>query len=204
MGSFPLTGLSCVALPNVAGGGPRHACRASPALASVCWRWFARVSRASENDSYRSLAAILVYTGYKLVNVQNMKRLLRLRWSPYCDLRGDHHWHCRNGHAEGYPAGLALSILKVIYARTHFEIRVQPHANGRRLDVYFDGALTFFEASQVCGCPRGASPIARRISIYAIWTMLTTLAWSTHQLAAAAHPAGFRGRHRMARGDAAV
>ncbi|MEO8131248.1 MAG: hypothetical protein ABI822_29395, partial [Bryobacteraceae bacterium] len=44
---------------------------------------------------------------------------------------------------KGILLGLALSIAKVIYARTHFKSRTHLQPDGLRLDVYFEGAATF-------------------------------------------------------------
>ncbi len=44
---------------------------------------------------------------------------------------------------KGILIGITLSILNVIYARTHFGMRLDVHPNGRRTDVYLMGAATF-------------------------------------------------------------
>jgi len=54
--------------------------------------------------------------------------------------------------------GLALSIAKVIYARTHLNIRMQPHSNGRRLDVYCEGAATFLRLPKFADALESISP----------------------------------------------
>jgi len=90
-----------------------------------------------------SLAAILVFTGYKLVNVQNVRRLLRYGGAPVVIYAATVIGIVTTDLLKGILLGLALSILNVIYARTHFGVRLQPHDDGRRLDVYLVGAATF-------------------------------------------------------------
>jgi MFS superfamily sulfate permease-like transporter len=90
-----------------------------------------------------SLAAILVYTGYKLVNVQNVKRLLRYGGAPVVIYAATVIAIVSTDLLKGIIVGLSLSILKVIYARTHFHVRTVVNAKINRIDVYLDGAATF-------------------------------------------------------------
>jgi MFS superfamily sulfate permease-like transporter len=105
-----------------------------------------------------SLAAILVFTGYKLVNVQNVKRLLRYGGAPVVIYAATVIGIVTTDLLKGILAGLALSILQVIYARTHFAIRMQPHEDGRRLDVYLIGAATFLRLPKFADSLESISP----------------------------------------------
>lgn len=88
-----------------------------------------------------SLAAILVYTGYKLVNVQNIRRLLRYGGAPVVIYAATLIGIVTTDLLKGILIGITLSILNVIYARTHFGLRTE--VNGQRTDVYLKGAVTF-------------------------------------------------------------
>jgi len=90
-----------------------------------------------------SLAAILVYTGYKLVNVQNIRRLLRYGGAPVVIYAATVIGIVATDLLKGILIGITLSFLKVIYARTHFGMRMDSHPDGLRTDVYLIGAATF-------------------------------------------------------------
>src|SRR6185295_10175196 len=90
-----------------------------------------------------SLAAILVFTGYKLVNVQNVRRLLRYGGAPVVIYAATLIGIVATDLLKGILFGLTLSIVQVIYARTKFSMRTHLHADGHRLDVYLTGAATF-------------------------------------------------------------
>ena len=49
----------------------------------------------------------------------------------------------------GILVGLALSVLKVVYARTHLSIRCETNPNHGRADVYLSGAATFLRLPQL-------------------------------------------------------
>ena len=90
-----------------------------------------------------SLAAVLVYTGYKLVNVQNIRRLLRYGGAPVIIYAATVLGIVATNLLTGILIGIGLSIIKVIYARTHFHIRTEHNERLRRTDVYLAGAASF-------------------------------------------------------------
>lgn len=156
MGSLPMTGVIVRSATNVAAGAKT---RLSTILHGVCLlALVAAFPGLLRMIPTASLAAILVYTGYKLVNVQNMKRLLRYGGAPIAIYAATIIGIVATDMLKGILLGLALSILKVIYARTHFDIRLQPHPNGRRLDVYFEGALTFLRLPKFADALEALSP----------------------------------------------
>jgi MFS superfamily sulfate permease-like transporter len=90
-----------------------------------------------------TLAAILVFTGYKLVNVQNMKRLMRYGGMPILIYAATAIGIVATDMLKGIMIGITLSLLNVLYARTHFAIRTETRPNAMRTDIYFEGAATF-------------------------------------------------------------
>ncbi|HUQ95372.1 MAG TPA: SulP family inorganic anion transporter, partial [Bryobacteraceae bacterium] len=141
LGSLPMTGVIVRSATNVAAGAQT---RLSTMLHGfwllalvVAVPWLLRMVPTA------SLAAILVFTGYKLVNVQNVKRLLRYGGAPVVIYAATVIGIVTTDLLKGILIGLALSILSVIYARTHFGVRMQSHPDGRRMDVYLMGAATF-------------------------------------------------------------
>lgn len=140
LGALPMTGVIVRSATNVAAGAKT---RLSAMLHGfwllalvVAVPWLLRMVPTA------SLAAILVFTGYRLVNVQNVKRLLRYGGAPVVIYAATLIGIITTDLLKGILIGLALSILNVIYARTHFAVRMEPHDNGF-MDVYLSGAATF-------------------------------------------------------------
>ena len=156
MGSLPMTGVIVRSATNVAAG-------AKTRLSAILHGVFLLALVAALPGILRmiptaSLAAILVYTGYKLVNVQNMKRLLRYGGAPIVIYAATIAGIVATDLLKGIMLGLALSLVKVIYARTHFNMRMQPHSNGHRMDVYLEGAATFLRLPKFADALESISP----------------------------------------------
>ena len=96
-----------------------------------------------------SLAAVLVYTGFKLINLQNVRRLLRYGGAPVLIYSATLVGIVTVDLLTGILIGLALSIAKVIYARTHLRIRTESNPLIPRHDVYLGGAATFMRLPQL-------------------------------------------------------
>jgi MFS superfamily sulfate permease-like transporter len=90
-----------------------------------------------------SLAAVLVHTGYKLVNIDNAKLILgygRVAFGIYLvtlvtivarDL------------LTGVIIGVALTTAKLLWKVTRLWVRLEPAPNSSRVDLYLEGAATF-------------------------------------------------------------
>jgi len=90
-----------------------------------------------------SLAAVLVYTGYKLVNPANIRRLIRYGGMPVAIYATSVVMIVATDLPTGIIAGLTVSLASVIYALTHLSVQVKHDKAGRRFDVYLRGAATF-------------------------------------------------------------
>ncbi|MGE0406193.1 MAG: SulP family inorganic anion transporter [Candidatus Korobacteraceae bacterium] len=90
-----------------------------------------------------ALAAILVYTGYKLVNPQNVKRLLQYGGMPVIIYAVTLTTVVTVDLLTGIIAGLALSLVKVVYALTRMGVEVRKDPSGQRVDIHLSGAATF-------------------------------------------------------------
>jgi MFS superfamily sulfate permease-like transporter len=90
-----------------------------------------------------SLAAILVYTGYKLVNPANVRQLATYGRSPvfiYCaTLIGI----VTTDLLKGVLIGVALTLVRLVYELTHFELRVESKPGSPRVDLFLSGSATF-------------------------------------------------------------
>lgn len=90
-----------------------------------------------------ALAAILVYTGFKLINIDNVKRLFHYGGFPVFVYAATVVMIVATDLLTGILTGLAISVLKLIYALTHLEIKVQRNEALKRIDVHMFGAATF-------------------------------------------------------------
>jgi MFS superfamily sulfate permease-like transporter len=90
-----------------------------------------------------SLAAILVYTGYKLVNPANVRRLLQYGGPPVVIYAVTVVMIVATDLLTGIITGLVLSVLKILWALTHMGIEVKADSARKRVDVYVSGAATF-------------------------------------------------------------
>ncbi len=88
-----------------------------------------------------SLAAVLVYTGYKLVNIQNIRRLLQYGRMPVVIYGLTLSVIVVEDLLSGIVCGLLLSVGTIVYSATHLRIRVE--TTPARTDVYLEGAATF-------------------------------------------------------------
>jgi MFS superfamily sulfate permease-like transporter len=141
LGSLPMTGVIVRSATNVAAG-------AQTRLSAVMHGLWLLIMVSAVPGLLRlvptaCLAAILVYTGYKLINVENARRLLRYGGAPVVIYAATLVTIVAVDLLTGIVVGLALSVLKVVYARTHLSIRSETNELLRRVDVYLEGAATF-------------------------------------------------------------
>jgi len=140
LGVLPMTGVIVRSATNVTAGGKT---RLSAVLHGV---WLvglvALLPWLLQMIPTASLAAVLVYTGYKLVNADNVKKLLHYGGAPVVIYVATVAGVVALDLLKGILIGIALSVAKVVYARTHFTVRIKQGA-GKRIDVFLEGAATF-------------------------------------------------------------
>jgi MFS superfamily sulfate permease-like transporter len=106
------------------------------------------------------LAAILVYTGYKLVNVAQIRKIAEFGRQElaiyFVTLIGV----VAIDLLTGVILGFVLATLKLVYTFSHLSIEVTHDAETNRSDVWMTGSATFFSIPQLSGAlenaPRGA------------------------------------------------
>jgi MFS superfamily sulfate permease-like transporter len=140
-GSLPMTGVIVRSATNVAAG-------AQTRMSSVLHGFWMLLLVAGLPWVLRmiptaSLAAILVYTGYKLVNPANVRRLIAYGGAPVLVYAATVITIVAVDLLSGIIVGLVLSVLKLIYARSHMLIRVREDSFRRRVDIEIEGAATF-------------------------------------------------------------
>ncbi|MBK5295214.1 MAG: SulP family inorganic anion transporter [Acidobacteriia bacterium] len=90
-----------------------------------------------------SLAALLVYTGYKLVNPANIRRLLKYGHLPLAVYAVTVIVIVVTNLLTGILVGLGLSIVKLLYAFSHMGIRIEKQKSVNHVEVHLYGSATF-------------------------------------------------------------
>jgi MFS superfamily sulfate permease-like transporter len=93
------------------------------------------------------LGAILVYTGYKLVDVKNIRHLAQYGRIPVLIYAVTLIGIVTTDLLTGVIAGVVLSVAKLIYKVSHLDVRVLK--NGFRTDIYLQGAATFLNVPKL-------------------------------------------------------
>lgn len=90
-----------------------------------------------------SLAALLVYTGYKLVNPHHIRSLNRYGKPVLAIYFITLVAIVATDLLTGILVGLGLSLAKLLYALTHMGVRVERQPQTGRVDIYLTGAASF-------------------------------------------------------------
>ena len=105
-----------------------------------------------------ALAAILVYTGYKLAYPKVVPKLLQVRQDRGLHLRRHHRDDRDDEPLEGVLVGLGLSLLKLLYAFSHLEIRKVETPAENRVDLYLEGSATLVRLPKLAAELEGLKP----------------------------------------------
>ncbi len=140
LGGLPMTGVIVRSATNVAAGAKtRRAAMMHGLWLLVLVAVFPQVLRLVPTSS---LAAILVYTGYKLVNPANLRRLFSYGAAPALIYVATIAVIIAVDLLAGILVGIGLSVAKVLWALTKLTIEVTKSGE-RRVDVHITGAATF-------------------------------------------------------------
>lgn len=156
LGVLPLTGVIVRSGANVQAGGRT---RLSTILHGLWLLLFAVVfTSILRLIPVACLAAILVYTGCKLVNIKAMREIgkygkgevavyiVTLAMIVVIDL------------LTGIVMGLGLAVVKLIYHFTHLTIRVERDTERNITNLYLDGAATFLRLPNLAQALQGIPP----------------------------------------------
>jgi MFS superfamily sulfate permease-like transporter len=141
LGGLPMTGVIVRSATNVAAGARTRA----SAMMHGFWllAMVAALPFVLRAVPTASLAAVLVYTGYKLVNVQNIRRLMQYGAFPVAIYAATVIVIVSTDLLTGILVGIGLSVVKILYGLTHMHIRVARDTTRNRIDVHVVGAATF-------------------------------------------------------------
>ncbi|MBO3459047.1 SulP family inorganic anion transporter [Aetokthonos hydrillicola Thurmond2011] len=105
-----------------------------------------------------SLAAILLVTGYKLIKVENIRKLQQYGRIPvfiyFATLGGI----LATDLLIGVIIGFVLSTIKLIYKVSQLYIRIDSNQINRRVDVYLEGVATFIRLPKLAKALEGIAP----------------------------------------------
>ncbi|MFM1942361.1 MAG: hypothetical protein RI897_1343 [Verrucomicrobiota bacterium] len=92
-----------------------------------------------------SLAAILVYTGFKLVNPAAIRKLWEVGRGEVVIYASTLVAIVATDLLTGVLVGFGLALMRLLYTLTHLEVIKQVSADGARIDVGLKGAATFIQ-----------------------------------------------------------
>lgn len=147
LGALPMTGVIVRSAANVEAG-------AKTRLSAVLHGFWLLVCVTSLPFVLRliptsGLAAILVYTGYKLVDVKGARELARESRSEFLIFLAVVVGVVVTDLLTGVLLGVALSALKLLITFGHLEVRVEEHPEKIRSYLHLEGAATFLRLPKI-------------------------------------------------------
>lgn len=147
LGALPMTGVIVRSGANVEAGAKT---RLSAILHGVWLLLFVAV--LPWTLSYiplSALAAVLVFTGYKLAYPKIVPTLMKYGWTEVAIYAATILVIVLEDLLTGVLTGLALSIAKLLYSFSHLEVRKEENAAENRIDVYLSGSATLIRLPQL-------------------------------------------------------
>ncbi|MBU6451583.1 MAG: STAS domain-containing protein [Cyanobacteria bacterium REEB67] len=140
-GALPLTGVMVRSGVNVTAGAKTRCSTILHGfwillLVSFFPHWLALIPTSS-------LAALLVFTGYKMIDPRAVKEMGRYGRTEIIIYLLTIALIVSFDLLTGVLAGVAFSIAKLLYVFSHLEIQINRPASGRRIDIALRGAATF-------------------------------------------------------------
>jgi len=106
-----------------------------------------------------SLAAMLVYTGYKLVNTKSLVELRKYGWGEVAIYAATVVMIVFTDLLTGVLTGVGLSAAKLLYTFSHLKLRLDLSSNGtERALLELEGAATFLRLPQLAGALEQVPP----------------------------------------------
>lgn len=141
VGALPMTGVIVRSAANVQAGARTRKSAMLHGLWLLVFVCF--LTPVLRTIPVAGLAAVLVYTGYKLVDLKHIGELRKYGWSEVGIYLATMVTIVATDLLTGVIVGIGLSAAKLLYtfAHLHAEIREEPHRN--RCQLSLDGAATF-------------------------------------------------------------
>ncbi len=157
LGVLPITGVIVRSSANVQAGGKTNA----STLMHGLWILFfvLLIPFVLETIPVAALAAILVYTGYKLVNVQAIKKLATYSKTEVFIYAATVIGIVMTNLLEGVLIGLGLSLLKHFYSHAQLQVHTNNDASQNQTHISLAGSASFVTlpklATQLEALPEG-------------------------------------------------
>jgi len=106
------------------------------------------------------LAAVLVYTGYRLMNWRAVKKLAEYGWSEVAIYAATVITIVSVDLLTGVLTGIVLSVLKLVYTFSHLHVRMEPDGGTGRMNLWIEGAATFLRLPRLAAALENVPPSA--------------------------------------------
>lgn len=148
-GALPMTGVIVRSAANVEAGATTR----FSAIAHGGWLLLAVVAFPFVLNVIPTsvLAAILVFTGYKLVNIAQLRKIAEFGWQEVAIYLVTLVGVVAVDLLSGVIMGFVLATLKLVYTFSHLDIRTTHDEDANRIDVWLTGSATFFSIPQLSG-----------------------------------------------------
>lgn len=141
LGALPMTGVIVRSAANIEAGART---RAATVLHGLWLLLFVSVAPfVLQWIPTAGLAAILVFTGYKLINVQAIRELRSFGKGEVMIYAATFATIVATDLLTGVAVGMGLSIAKLVHTFSHLSIRITTEGTGARIIVQLRGAATF-------------------------------------------------------------
>lgn len=159
LGALPMTGVIVRSTANVTAGGKT---RTSTILHGTWILGLVVLAPGILNQiPTTALAAILVYTGFKLLSPKAVRELKRFGWQEvgiyFATLIGI----VVTNLLVGILIGLGLALLKLLYTFSHLDVRIHNESDSDDITISLDGVATFVRLPQLAAAlesvPAGAA-----------------------------------------------
>jgi MFS superfamily sulfate permease-like transporter len=120
-----------------------------------------------------SLAGVLVFTGFNLIKVKDMRHLASYGRIPLLIYAATLITIVTTDLLTGVLVGVALSVLKLLYKTTHLQVYTEPYSNTEgHFDLHLKGSATFIRipliAATLESIPEGSTVHVRTENLYYI------------------------------------
>jgi MFS superfamily sulfate permease-like transporter len=141
LGALPMTGVIVRSAANVQAGAKS---RASAILHGVWLLTFvAALSFLLRSIPVAALAAILVFTGYKLVNIKVLKELRKYGWGEVVTYLATMTMIVVTDLLTGVIVGILISAVRLLYMFSHLDVKLVNDEKQSRAILTMEGTATF-------------------------------------------------------------
>ncbi|MEZ5365506.1 MAG: SulP family inorganic anion transporter [Bryobacterales bacterium] len=163
LGALPMTGVIVRSSANVQAGGKT---RASAIIHGVWLLGTVAVFPWLLNHiPTASLAAILVYTGFKLVNIGRIRRIAGFGRAELAIYFATLVGIVATDLLTGVLLGLGLALAKLVYTFAHVKIERTDDESEGRVDLTLHGSATFLGIPRIAGALEGL-PTGRKVHVH--------------------------------------